>query len=1031
MRTCQSCHTEIAEEHRFCPGCGFPVGALRATSGDPLIGRTLGAGYVILEAVGAGGMGRVYRAEQASLGKTLAVKVIHPHLAGEESAVARFYAEARACSRLNHPNCVSVLDFGRTDDNLLFLVMEFLRGQDLARVVWEAGQLPFERAAEIIRQVLAALTEAHDQGIVHRDIKPENILVEPLRTGGDFVKMVDFGLAKIRSDDRPGVTSPGLVPGTPDFMAPEQARGLEPDPRSDLYSAAVVLFHCVTGRLPFESEDPRKVLLMHVGEAPPDPRTWAPELPESFVEVLFRGLEKDPEKRFQTGIDFAEALHAVVQGARSPTSDPPRQSDPGEPCDTCGALVAVGLKFCGECGARVGSLTAVPTVTATEPAMQHATVRPAKRTVTGGFETVLPFVGREAELSRMELARARATLGALVPLRVVGEEGSGRRSLVHTVVENARRTDTVVVVTGPDETWAGVPYAAVRRCVRELVGLRASQSPMAWLEQFVSDGHDVEPTERAGFTEVFDDDGAVELEPRARAEAAVSAVIFALRQGLQSRARTVFLVFEQIHRMDAASVRVLAGLLSRPVQLGVFLVFTHGPRMHVPWARGETLHLGGLPTETARAAIAAIYPNLDELPFATDEILPLHLDQLVRWNTEGGGTAPERMVDLIAARIERLPVHARRVLQALAILGEAICAEVAEVAGVTCDDSIVTMLSERGWLSIDRSRPAPRLKVSHPLVREVIDASTPATLRRELHRACMKVPGTDELPLEVRALHAEHGEDGFRSLLLLERVGDRALARGDDAAASQALRRGLEIARRELARGELDEPETAVVIFARKLGEALLLAGDAPEAEGVLREGLGLAARGTTEWARLEGALGRALFARGRRVEGLRSLDNASIVARRAGLRAVSVELLMSRAELETLDRAHGEAVTALTTAEAILRDLLRSAGATDLQRKRHAEVLYRLGRARRMAGLDGVGIIDEARSMAEALGARVILAQCDAELAEIAELTGDRKTAVSAWRRAVQNARNVGDASLEQQLDERLRRCSRFEQSP
>jgi len=190
VRTCHQCNAPCEEGHRFCPSCGFPIGALRPASGDPLVGRTIGGGYMILEAIGAGGMGRVYRAEQTSLGKTLAIKVIHPHLAGDDNAVARFYAEARACSRINHPNAVSVLDFGRTDDNLLYLVMEFLRGRDLARVVWEAGTLPWARAGEIIRQVLAALSEAHEQGVIHRDIKPENVLVEPLRTGGDFADLL-------------------------------------------------------------------------------------------------------------------------------------------------------------------------------------------------------------------------------------------------------------------------------------------------------------------------------------------------------------------------------------------------------------------------------------------------------------------------------------------------------------------------------------------------------------------------------------------------------------------------------------------------------------------------------------------------------------------------------------------------------------------------------------------------------------------------------------------------------------------------
>ncbi|MEZ4405957.1 MAG: AAA family ATPase [Polyangiales bacterium] len=596
-----------------------------------------------------------------------------------------------------------------------------------------------------------------------------------------------------------------------------------------------------------------------------------------------RGLEKDPELRYQTGLEFAEALQLATHVSRTPPSDPPRSQGVGRPCVSCGASVPPGLKFCGECGAKVSPPEGPGALPLTEPESPRASTRPPRMSEQGQGFTGLPLVGREAELSLLELARARASAGVLVPLRVVGEEGSGRRRLVLTVVENARHSDTLVVVTGPDPTWAGVPYAAVASCVRDLLGLRAAEFPVDWMDKRVAEGMEIDPTERAGFVEVFTEEGAVELDARARAEAAVRALIFALREGLRARGRTAFVVFEQIHRMDAASVRVLAGLLARPVPLGVFLVFTHGPRMHVPWARGETLHLGGIPVEVARTVLSVTRPGLDDLRMPPDEILPLHLEQLIRWNTEGGGTAPERMVDLIGARVERLPVNARRVLQALAVLGEAIPQEVAEVAGVPCDEAAVAMLDERGWVSLDHSRPVPSLRVAHPLLREVIDAGTPATLRKELHRACTQVEGSEDQPLEVRALHAEHGDDAFRSLLLLERVGDRALARGDDAAAALALRRGLEIARRELARGELDEPERAMVIFARKLGEALVRAGDASEAEGVLREGLGVATRGTGEWARLEGALGRALFARGRRAEGLRALDNAASVARRSG----------------------------------------------------------------------------------------------------------------------------------------------------
>jgi serine/threonine protein kinase len=168
MRSCPQCQTPCDETHKFCPSCGFPIGKVAVSPDDPLLGRTLPGGYVILELVGIGGMGRVYRAEQTNLGRTVAVKIIHPHLVGEENAAARFITEARAASRLNHPNSVGVIDFGKTSDGQLYLVMEFLRGSDLARVAYDEGPLPFRRVVDVLRQVLAALFEAHALEIIHR-----------------------------------------------------------------------------------------------------------------------------------------------------------------------------------------------------------------------------------------------------------------------------------------------------------------------------------------------------------------------------------------------------------------------------------------------------------------------------------------------------------------------------------------------------------------------------------------------------------------------------------------------------------------------------------------------------------------------------------------------------------------------------------------------------------------------------------------------------------------------------------------------
>src|SRR5262245_56829820 len=264
MRSCPACSSPCEEGHRFCPACGFPIAQVGQRGPDPLIGRTLPGGYVLLELIGVGGMGRVYRAEQQALGRTVAVKIIHPHLLGDESASVRFITEARAASRLDHPNSVGVINFGKNGTQL-YLVMEFLRGRDLARVLYEDWPLPFKRIVDVMCQVLAALAEAHHLDIIHRDLKPENVVLEPMRTGGDFVKVVDFGLAKMKADiSATNITSPGIVCGTPDYMAPEQGRGDAIDARSDLYACGGILLQLLTGRLTFEAGSPTQVRVMHL-----------------------------------------------------------------------------------------------------------------------------------------------------------------------------------------------------------------------------------------------------------------------------------------------------------------------------------------------------------------------------------------------------------------------------------------------------------------------------------------------------------------------------------------------------------------------------------------------------------------------------------------------------------------------------------------------------------------------------------------------------------------------------------------------
>ncbi len=414
MRACPQCNQLCDSSHQFCPACGFPIGKVAANQEDPLIGRTLPGGFVILELIGVGGMGRVYRAEQTTLGRTVAVKIVHPHLAGEENAVARFITEARAASRLNHPNSVAVIDFGKTNDGQLYLVMEYLRGKDLARIAYEDGPLPFKRIVDVLRQVLAALSEAHHLEIIHRDLKPENIILEPVRAGGDFVKVVDFGLAKMRVEEKaPSITSPGIVCGTPEYMSPEQGRGDPLDPRSDLYAVGVIMYQLLTGRLPFEADTPTQVVLMHLSKAPPNPNEVAPErrIPAPLVSTVLKALSKEANDRYSSADDFsAQLAHAMdeVEAAQQVATGVLI-------CGACGASNSLKQKFCGECGTglapRAPSQKGVAAAVAPAPevmrdtAPQNAVPAPPRRASIvdrGG----IPFAGREDDMRWLDDRRS-------------------------------------------------------------------------------------------------------------------------------------------------------------------------------------------------------------------------------------------------------------------------------------------------------------------------------------------------------------------------------------------------------------------------------------------------------------------------------------------------------------------------------------------------------------------------------------------------------------------------------------------------
>jgi len=318
LASCVVCQAEIDEKARFCGICGAeqPKSLVAKPTDDPLIGHVVDGKYRIDQVIGIGGMGCVYRAVQLSLDKTIVIKVLHDKYRDDEIIVQRFQREAKAASRLSHPNSIQIIDFGM-DDQTLYMAMEYLEGVDLFTLFKEHHPLGEERIAHIMLQICMALGEAHGQNIVHRDLKPENIMILNRPGHKDFVKVLDFGIAKILDPEakEETLTQVGMVCGTPEYMSPEQARGEALDSRSDIYALGVLLFQLCTGELPFKSDTAVGLATKHILENPPMPSQKAPELGISpaMERIIMCALAKEPGKRFVDVVAMGDAFRDLLE----------------------------------------------------------------------------------------------------------------------------------------------------------------------------------------------------------------------------------------------------------------------------------------------------------------------------------------------------------------------------------------------------------------------------------------------------------------------------------------------------------------------------------------------------------------------------------------------------------------------------------------------------------------------------------------------------------------------------------------------
>ncbi len=760
-------------------------------------------------------MGVVYKAEQLQLGRLVAIKVLHRNLLNDDTAVARFQREARAASLLNHPHSISVLDFGQTPEGQFYLVTEFLRGQSLAAFLTEnGGLLRPEQAYLVLHQILSALGEAHELGIVHRDLKPENVFVQELADGSLHAKVLDFGVAKELDPSAPALTSPGLVCGTPEFMAPEQALGQAVDGRADLYAAGVLLYEMLTGLNPFERGSAAETMVAHVREEAPRLSLHRPDLPavELLDALTARALAKDPGERFQTASEFQEALDTWAQEAEVSRDHWEPEGEASPP--------------------SVGQASEAPTPSRNSVLLDVlATPKSGQRLRITTSEILAGMSGARLPGPRAEmLDEIESLLEAGGTAALVGASGLGKTWLLGQLASRWAGLGHAVFRFEPDGVWYPVELLAPLRWVLDRV-LGSSGQPLEALQE--PDRGVIEAVRR--------------LEPgwwrpsSARRELVVSWLRF-----LRLLPKDTLFLFDDAERYDDGTQAVLAAWAARRR--------THGDVPALCLAgRGLPFLSGGIPSvelePLPRRALAELLRGV----FGTrvpDEVLeesegsPFLAIQAASAFFEGSVPAgrPAGGQEIMDLRLVRLAGLARLCLQGLTVADTWLRAEdlqrvlVAAGHGQPAQgvESAMESLSAEGWVRQEGEGWAP----AHALVSRAVLSSMPAGVRESLCHA-MVVGQPSGASLHQRARHVVQLSDAETAdLLVLEQAASLAAAFGAPERAASYLWRVQDRYRRRWLGGEMGSQSLAVEqgSVGLLLGYLLDQAGDRRAAEAVLRD---------------------------------------------------------------------------------------------------------------------------------------------------------------------------------------------------
>jgi serine/threonine protein kinase/tetratricopeptide (TPR) repeat protein len=946
---CPSCRTGALGPTSTCASCAADLTRERRRGGEDLVGMLLEKRYRTEEFIGQGAMSWVYRATHLGLDFPVAAKILKPFSPNESGKRdARFEREARAASRLSHPHIISVVDFGQTPGGLRYLITEFLKGKTLAALLHGPAALGLDRAIRLFTQILAAVEEAHHNGVIHRDLKPDNIMVTSLSLGDEFIKVLDFGLAKLQPEAARGLqggdrlTLAGEVCGTPAYMSPEQITGGEVTTRSDLYALGLLLYEMLVGRVPFEGVSLTEVLTKQIYSEPTLPSLAAPDrnLPPLLDEVILRALRKAPEDRFGTVAELRAAL-AVAIDTFGEVSLPCTGCGRATPGGRCTSPLHCSRTADGTDGSVVDDLEELQelqdleVLRRTGPGLDPGRTTPSSAARTAAAP--VPVRARTASAAPTAPSRLERRLllegidafldGSTGILQIVGPEGSGRSTLLLELARRSAERGLACVSTEPDPMLPHKPWsAAIRLLESHLLGETLSGDRVAALEASLT-RIGIGGSRASLVLSLFDRNRlGFSSEPDARRYAILELCVRILlgRQGEE----TVFLIDDE-DRCDLVSrslfqllARVIPGRRCRLALVAEAPCLPEGSRCQVlevgPLGEAEVSELieGTLASvatqEGTTTALSRLSSFLSVHPL---QRIPLVVDQAVRHVLEGGADPTRPIGEVCAARVAALAEGPRRLLEAACAIGcEVPLALLARVEGgdSVSRDQALSELEHRGLVRIVRDRAgAPRsLRLLHRVVAEAALGGLADEVRRALHLSIfgeLQKGGADPFLL---AHHASLAGIESSALDLLERAGDLATDLLDDAtAAFHAYRPAQQLARFGLLLGE-DDPRS--LVLARKLGGALRVSGHHRASELVIKEALGASEGHPGLRARLLLELSHLVEARGLLEEARVPVCEAIGCARAEGGAGLLAEAYRRLGELLEKTGATDEALAAL-----------------------------------------------------------------------------------------------------------------------